>query len=218
MGNVYFGIPEFTSLFFKKEMNLNTFVEGGTYIGGTAKKMSSIFEKVITIEKSDVMFNKAKENLNGRENIILLKGDTRYYLKEILKENNNILFWLDSHWSGGDTYGKEDECPLIEELNFIFNFKKNYAILIDDARLFLSPPPLPHNYKKWPDIRDIIRLIPSNFDITILEDVIYVYPNSISDKYKNFIQIYITEQQKRQKKRNSLINTLKGIIKNVIKR
>jgi len=148
MGIVNFGIPEQETRWLKEKMNLTTVVEGGTYQGGIAKKLSKEFQKVYTIEKSDVMYEEAKGNIGGIPNITQLRGDTREHLPKIAKVNDNIIFWLDAHWSGGDTYGQQDECPLLQELNTIFNSEmRNYAILIDDARLFLAPPPLPHNIK-----------------------------------------------------------------------
>jgi hypothetical protein len=177
-------------------MGLDVFVEGGTYKGGTAKKMSGTFRKVYTIEKSDVMFEEAEQNLKDISNITMLKGDTREHLRNILENNDNILFWLDAHWSGGDTYGKEDECPLIEELEIIFDYSKNYVILIDDARLFLAPPPYPHNFRNWQSMKDIFNSIPQNWSFIAYEDVIYLYPIKIEERLKNFIQKDITEKIK----------------------
>lgn len=136
--------------------------------------MSHKFKKVYTIEKSDIMYQKAQENINNITNVILLKGDSREHLPNILDKNENILFWLDAHWSGGDTHGKDDECPLMEELKIIFSYSKNYVIFIDDARLFLAPPPYPHNFRNWPSIKEIVNLIPYGKEITIFEDVIYI--------------------------------------------
>jgi len=187
MGLVGFGIPEETVDFLKKIMKLDIFVEGGTYKGDTAKKMSNKFRKVYTIEKSDIMFNEAKENLKDIKNIILLKGDTREHFPNIIKENDNILFWLDAHWCGGNTYGQEDECLLVEELEIIFKYQKNYVILIDDARLFLAPPPYPHKIENWPSLIDIVKIMPNDFEIIIFEDVIYIFPKVISQKFKSFI-------------------------------
>jgi hypothetical protein len=95
---------------------------------------------------------------------------------------------LDSHWSGGDTYGKNDECPLLEELEIIFKFKRNYAVLIDDARLFLYPPPSPHKIDNWPSIKEIVETIPSGYEILIFDDVIYIFPSKVSSKFRIFIQ------------------------------
>lgn len=188
MGLINFGVPKSEALYLKDMMKLDVFVEGGTYKGGTSLDMSSIFNKVYTIEKSDIMFGIAKENLRGVQNVTQLKGDTRDHLSNILEESDNLLLWLDAHWSGADTYGEEDECPLIEELKLIFKVNKNYVILIDDARLFLAPPPLPHDHKKWPSLTDILRVIPKDWELLEFEDVIYLFPLRYSSEFKNFMQ------------------------------
>lgn len=187
MGIVNFGIPKQETRWIKEKMNLTTVIEGGTYQGGTAKKLSKEFKNVYTIEKSDVMFEKAKQNMGSIQNITQLRGDTRDHLLSLASQNDNILFWLDAHWSGGDTYGEQDECPLLQELEIIFSSPmKNYAILIDDARLFLAPPPLPHKVKNWPAIKQVGDVIPFNFDMIVHEDVIYVVPNEIG--FPEYIQ------------------------------
>jgi hypothetical protein len=129
----------------------------------------------------------------------MLKGDTREHLDSIMKNNDNLLFWLDAHWSGGETYGKEDECPLIEELEIIFKYDKNCIILIDDARLFLAPPPKPHNFKNWQSLIDIVNVLPTNWDLIEYEDVIYLFPKTISIDFKEFIQDDITDKMNKQK-------------------
>jgi hypothetical protein len=181
MGVVNFGVPEPEMRWLKKKLKLTTAVEGGTYKGGTALRLCTQFAKVYTIEKSDVMFEKAKKNIGNIQNITQLIGDTRTHLPVIASQADNILFWLDAHWSGGETYGDEDECPLLQEMDIIFRSSvKNYAILIDDARLFLSPPPLPHQVENWPSIKQIADIIPSNFDMIVHDDVIYIVPIEIA--------------------------------------
>ncbi|BDZ73130.1 hypothetical protein GCM10025856_08490 [Methylophaga marina] len=196
MGLVNFGIPDRETEYLKSALNLNVFVEGGTYRGGTAQKMSHTFNKVITIEKSDAMYEQAKEKLSSIENITMLKGDTREHLHHILKENDNILFWLDAHWSGGETYGENDECPLISELEIIFSYEKNHVILVDDARCFLSPPPKPHNYNNWPSLIDIMHVLPRDWEMAVFEDVIYIFPHTVSLGFKKLLQDLITHQSK----------------------
>lgn len=197
MGIVNFGVPEKETDFLKRELGLDVFVEGGTYRGGTTKRMSKSFREVFTIEKSDIMHEIAKKNLKNISNITMLKGDTREHLGKILDNNDDILFWLDAHWSGGDTYGEEDECPLLEELETIFNYPKNYVILIDDARLFLAPPPYPHNFDNWQSITDISRVLPDAWQIMVYEDVIYLYPKTIESNFKDFMQKIISDKNER---------------------
>ncbi|OUR72766.1 hypothetical protein A9Q78_06020 [Methylophaga sp. 41_12_T18] len=215
VGSVSFGIPEKEVKFLQVTMNLDVFVEGGTYQGGTAAVMSNIFSKVYTIENSEVMYEKAKEKLKQYSNVSMLKGDTRAHLHGILENNDNILFWLDAHWSGGDTYGKSDECPLIKELEIIFNYEKNCVILIDDARLFLAPPPLPHDYKEWPSLSDITKVIPADWDLVEYEDVIYLYSKNIESKFKSFLQQSITSAWREQSKSN-ILNDVKSSLKKLL--
>ena len=218
MGLINFGVPQKETEFLKKSLGLDVFVEGGTYKGGTAKKMSETFRKVYTIEKSDAMFDIAKENLKDISNVTMLKGDTREHLSKILDNNDNIIFWLDAHWSGGDTYGEEDECPLIEELEIIFEYSKNYVILIDDARLFLAPPPYPHKFQNWPSLKEIMNVLPMNKEITVFEDVIYIYNTNDNKNIKLFLQEEVTNRWKNYGKENrfSFMNGLKIMIKSLM--
>ena len=50
MGLINFGAPEEIVAFLKDIMKLDIFVEGGTYKGDTAKRMSTKFRKVYTIK------------------------------------------------------------------------------------------------------------------------------------------------------------------------
>jgi hypothetical protein len=187
MGIVNFGIPEQETEYLRSAMGLQVVVEGGTYKGGTASLLSKSFDKVYTIEKSDVMYAIAQDNLKDFKNVNMLKGDTREHLVPILAVNDNILFWLDAHWSGGETYGEGDECPLLQELGLIFSSTlNNYAIMVDDARLFISPPPLPHDFNNWPTIKEICSVVPDDFDILISNDVIYLTPVRVD--FRSFIQ------------------------------
>lgn len=188
MGIVRFGVPEQEVMHIAKLMNLSIFFEGGTYKGQTALRVSRMFKKVITVERSETMFKMAQANIGYVENIQMLKGDTRDYIKIVLENNNNVLFWLDAHWSGAATYGDNDECPLLEELSLIFKYKKDYAILIDDARLFMSPPPKPHKLESWPTLKAIIMILPHDWELVIYEDVIYLLPEKISLVCREYFQ------------------------------
>jgi hypothetical protein len=151
-------------------------------------------EKVITVERSEVMFEIAKSTIGKLKNVVMLRGDTRDHLPSVLELNDNILFWLDAHWSEGDTYGEADECPLLHELKIIFGGGKTCAILVDDARLFLAPPPKPHVMAEWPTIKDIVDVLPSDWDMLVHEDVIYLLPIAIGLEFRAFVQADITEK------------------------
>ncbi|OOG24427.1 hypothetical protein B1C78_08810 [Thioalkalivibrio denitrificans] len=126
------------------------------------------------------MYEESMRNLAGIANVQMLLGDTRTNLRTILQSEDEILFWLDAHWSGGETYGEQDECPIIEELELILSSNlSKFAIMIDDARLFMAPPPAPHNYEVWPSLTDIMAVLPKNFDMIIWNDVIFLTPKEL---------------------------------------
>jgi len=210
MGSVHFGAPETQIRYLIKQMALSVFFEGGTYKGGTAARASRMVERVITVERSETMFAIAQSTLSTLKNVTMLKGDTRSHLKSVLDDNDNILFWLDAHWSGGNTYGDGDECPLLDELRIIFGVKRNCVILIDDARLFLAPPPLPHKLQFWPTIKEIVGVLPDDWDVVVHEDVIYLLPHSMVLRFREFLQAEVTEKLREGSQEPSL---LKGMLR-----
>lgn len=191
-------------IFLKENMNLSIFVEGGTYLCATALKAEKYFDKVFTIEKSTHLFELAKKKLANKKNIRPLNGDTRDHLENIAKQNDNILYWLDAHWSGGETYGEMDECPLIEELNIIFKYEKKCVILIDDARLFLAPPPNPHELKNWPTIKEIVNVMPEDWELISYEDVIYLLPKEVQLNFRKHLQIDVSAKWLKFNKKKSI--------------
>ena len=114
-------------------------IETGTFRGVTTKRCASIFDKLYTIELDEKLANEASKNLSKRKNIKVLQGDATIELSNILQneEVNNILVFLDGHFSGGITAcGKIPE-PAIEELKVLSRYKEKInCIIIDDFRCF----------------------------------------------------------------------------------
>ncbi len=208
MGLVHFGAPEREVEYLVNAMALSVFFEGGTYKGETALRASRSIDKVFTVERSEFMFATAQSAIGDVKNIVMLKGDSRDHLQAVLDANDNIIFWLDAHWSGGNTYGESDECPLLDELRIIFSNKKNYVILIDDARLFLAPPPKPHVLGQWPTIKAIVRILPEDWDVVVYEDVIYLLPGNVSLMFREFVQGDVTAKWREVSRRASLANRI----------
>lgn len=190
MGINRMGIPQETVLFLKKETKSECFIETGTYYGETTKWASNHFDKVYTIENSETIFKEVQPILSDFKNIESLFGHSKDVLTNIIGEiNTNTIYWLDAHWCSGESYGKNDQCPLIEELEIINQQNAENSILIDDARLFLSPPPLPNDFKQYPNIDEIIRVLNKNNNrfVAVFEDVIIAIPI----KYKNEVQSFL---------------------------
>lgn len=184
MGIIRSGIYDKATLFLKEAGGIDHFVETGTYYGKTALWASNHFKYVETVEFCKDIFEATREKLKQQSNIVCYYGDSRVVLNRILTQSTDrILFWLDAHWSSGNTYGEKDQCPLLNELDTIFSDNRNNVIMIDDARTFLCPPMLPNDPKQFPTIKELMDAIPHNrFHTMIIEDVIYVIPLSIWNK------------------------------------
>jgi hypothetical protein len=180
MGLVRMGAPNNLIEELTASFKINNFVETGTYHGGTASWAADRFKNVLTIEYSKELYEQAIAKFNV-SNIEFIFGDSRTELSKLIERlDSSSLFWLDAHWSGGVTYGDTDQCPLIEEINIINSSSFDNFILIDDARLFTSPPQPPHKIEQWPDIAAVIEALKSKQTdkyIVIIEDVIIAVPS-----------------------------------------
>jgi len=116
----------------------NTFIETGTHMGDTTYNMISEFDKIYSIELSKKYADLAKTRFQDINNIKIIQGDSSHILRELPNEVvGNVFFWLDGHWSGGDTAQGNKDCPLIEEISIINEmYKMRCIIAIDDVRLF----------------------------------------------------------------------------------
>src|SRR5947209_3548647 len=67
-----------------EQFGARTFVEGGTFTGATARWASEHFEKVITIEAYQPLYEAARKSLADRPNVSCLFGDTLAALHDVL--------------------------------------------------------------------------------------------------------------------------------------
>lgn len=121
---------------FKKYLN-RIFIETGSCYGdGINQAIDAGFEKIYSIELSELLYHHCCKIFYDNENVILLHGDSSVILSEILsKINEPVTFWLDAHYSGGETVLGDKISPLLEELEAIGKHNiKIHTILIDDLR------------------------------------------------------------------------------------
>lgn len=128
---------------FLKLFNYDIFIESGTFLGNTSLAMKPYFKEVHTIELSKKYFTAFSEKVKNLQiqNIKCYLGDSSNIIPQILKtldHNQKCIFWLDGHWSSGDSGKGDKDCPLIEECLGINKFYSSdeAVILIDDYRLF----------------------------------------------------------------------------------
>lgn len=192
MGAIRFGVPRELVLWLRDAFRVGVFVETGTNQAETAVWASANFERVFTIEAYGPLYQKAVEAFGNRKNIEFLQGDSRTHIRSLLTLlTEPAIFWLDAHWCGEHTFGKSDECPVVGELELLNSSKLAHIVLIDDARLFLAPPPPPHECSHWPNITTICKLLSmhnTNRYVAVHDDVIIGVPDVAKPRLIEFIR------------------------------
>jgi len=132
--------------------NYPIFIETGTCTGDTTFSVEPYFNMVYTIELSEKLFNSTRSRYIGNK-INFIHGDSSIVFQNLLPLiKSDAIFFLDGHWSSGDTAKGTKDCPLIEEIQYINDLYKNNAIIIiDDFRLFGKGPKVGLN-EDWSDI------------------------------------------------------------------
>ena len=177
----------FVNKLIKQDENIyKIFVESGTYLGETIFEMEKYFNELHTIEINEKFYNNVKNKYNGNKVNFYLGAseDKLIEICNLLKEN--AIFFLDGHWSAGDTGKGEKDCPLVEELNIINElFKYNGIIIVDDVRLFGKGPNKGDEICNWEDIN-------VNNLLSIIEkrtNKYYFMPSNLYEKDRLIIHI-----------------------------
>lgn len=157
---------------FKKRFRYNIFVETGTFRGEMIEAMRKKFDTIYSIELADILYERAREKFCKYPHIKLYHGDSGVELPKILKEiNEPAIFWLDAHYSGGETARGQTNTPIVRELQAIFNHPiKNHVILIDDAGDF-DPK---NEYPTSTAIENLARQ--NNYSFDMVENIFRIYP------------------------------------------
>ncbi len=173
------GPPADLILALRQRLQVQDFVETGTYRGDTAAWAAEHFTLVATIELSPEYHTAATARFRGQPQVRVLLGDSGARLRQVAAElPGPAIFWLDAHWSGLDTAGRETECPLLAELAILNVAPVTHTLLVDDARLFAAPPPRPHRAECWPDLGAVLDALRAGGrrHVVMFEDVLVAVP------------------------------------------
>jgi len=191
MGAINFSLDKQHVDFFLGKLPIEIFVETGSFHGDTIESVKNIFPEIHSIEISKELFDNCAKRFEDDIHVHLYHGKSPELLRKIRKKiKKNALFWLDAHWCEAiNTGGKKSQCPLIDEIKAITPLREADVVFIDDARLFTAPPPFPHEVSDWPDFNELIGifgLISKTHSVSIINDVICVYPKIIKHEFLEY--------------------------------
>lgn len=159
---------------YAKKFAIKEFIETGTYLGSTVEALKNVFNKIYSVEIDRVLFEKAQDRFINSSHIKILQGDSSKVLPSILEKlNTTALFYLDGHYSGGDSSKGDQNTPILRELELILNHKiKNHVILIDDARCFTGKD----DYPTLIEVQSFLKNVRPELIFQIRDDIIRILP------------------------------------------
>lgn len=112
-----------------KDFNIELVIEGGTYLGGTARRFAMMCKQVVTIEINLEYYMRAEKTLELCHNVTQFYGSTVEILPELLAihKDKNILFFSDAHWNEFN--------PMLAELEIIQHSGVKPVIAIHDFKV-----------------------------------------------------------------------------------
>lgn len=132
------------------------------------------------------------------------------------------LLWLDAHCCGTDqtvTAGEVDQCPLPRKLAEIARSPFEHAILVDDARYFLAPPPSPNRIEQWPDAAAAVAALDEGRAdrlVAVINDVFFRVPAALTPDIQAHIDRLTAHREARARKRhNKPLRSLKSFLKSL---
>ena len=150
-----------------------TWIETGTYLGETTQYLSRISKYVVSLEPANKLYAEAQIKLRELKNVRIIHGSSESSIKGCLEnldysQKQDLNFWLDGHYSVGETYIGDHKSPILYELEVIgatVDFSKSLTILIDDVRGFSRTGELKGGYPsltylvEWADSRNLYWVI-----------------------------------------------------------
>ena len=153
---------------------LRVLVETGTYYGDMVEALKHRFDRVYSIELSRDLYELATRRFRGNGRIELIHGDSGVELGRLMPRlDRPALFWLDGHYSAGETARGERETPIFDELRHILGAEdRGHVLIVDDARLFGADPA----YPSLEELSAFVRARRPAADITVEDDSIRITP------------------------------------------
>jgi len=174
LGIFFEGIPPWLLHSLETSGHYGLAVETGTYRGDSALALADAVGSCTTIELGTTLAAAAAARFASDPRITVMQGSSRGVLPDVVRRlTGPTFFWLDGHWSGGETAGADDPCPLGGELEAIASSPRasDCLVAIDDARLFGFPRRNQPDGDAYPGMLEVLRTL----------DEMSLYPYVVDD-------------------------------------
>jgi hypothetical protein len=163
-----------TLISYARKYSLKAFVETGTLHGDTVEAVKGVFDRIVSIELSETLFEKASARFRSDKNVTIIQGDSGKLLGSIAGSlKQPALFWLDGHYSAGETARGENDTPILDELRHVLaSAETRHVMIIDDAHCFGADP-------AYPSLDELKRFVLSQrkgLSISVQDDSIRIEP------------------------------------------
>ena len=156
-------------------LGIKNLVETGTWHGDMIKACLNHFDHIYSIELGEKLAARALKKFAKHRHLKIMQGDSGLLLPAILKAlNGPAIFWLDAHYSAGDTVKGEAVTPIQAELAAILGSPiSEHVILIDDARVFVGR----NDYPTIQAVGEQVREKRPTANFAVEHDIIRVTPS-----------------------------------------
>ena len=159
----------------QKRHQASTFIESGTYLGVTTKRLHRCFNKIYTFEIDAKLASRAKKFLDSYTNIIPAHGDALEGIRNVLGNKapgETFMLFLDGHVTHGPCNPDYPE-PAILEIEYASRHKEAIeAIVIDDFGNFGLESGFPKKSELISACEDLLS--EDNFIISIEYDMLAI--------------------------------------------
>jgi hypothetical protein len=158
-----------------RTFGLTTLVETGTYVGDMVEAQRVRFRRVLSIELSPELCHAARARFARACNVTILVGDSEELIESVVKRlAGPAVFWLDGHYSAGNTARGRLDTPIRRELEVVLTGAHDHVVLVDDARCFGTG-----DYPTLDDIRALVAKHRPGWGCVVKDDIIRIWPTDV---------------------------------------
>jgi hypothetical protein len=154
-----------------KRTHARVLIETGTYRGVTTRRCLPHFNRVFTIELDRSLAQAAQQSLARYAKCEVIEGDAAKEVPKLCERSDigsDILFFLDGHFSGGDTALGEQTEPALDIIHAIAKRKERMAaMIVDDFREFGTR-------SGWPAKSQLVHAIEHSFPAKTFDLVVHM--------------------------------------------